>query len=190
MSDKSDDEKRKRKRANAGTKPGRTTRAKIRAFLSALADSGNIRQSCEAANVSRTYIYDVRRADPAFAQAWDEAIDDACDLIIAEAHRRAVRGVKVPVYQGGKLVGHKREYSDTLLMFLLKAWKPEVYRDPVPGQVREPEPPAMNPEVAEAARRAAVEKALEMERAGELAPTVAPGRWPNGYPYGPEPSRS
>lgn len=181
----------KRKPENRGTKPGRTSRARMKAFLTALADSGIVRQSCETAQVSRSYVYDVRRADPQFAAAWDEAIDDACDRLVKEAHRRAVKGVKVPIYQGGKLVGHKREYSDTLLMFLLKAWRPEVFRDPVPGLAREPEPPAMHPEVAEAARRAAIEKALAMEQAGELAPTIAPGQWRNGsYPYGPGPSQS
>ncbi len=35
--------------------------------------------------------------------------------------RRAVDGVDEPVYQGGKKVGSITRYSDTLLIFLLKA---------------------------------------------------------------------
>jgi hypothetical protein len=46
-----------------------------------------------------------------------------------EALRRAVEGVEEPVYQGGKQVGVIRKYSDALLMFLLKAARPEKYRE-------------------------------------------------------------
>jgi hypothetical protein len=37
--------------------------------------------------------------------------------------------VKRPIYQGGKLVGHDVVYSDNLLLALLKARRPEKYRD-------------------------------------------------------------
>ena len=46
-----------------------------------------------------------------------------------EARRRAVKGTDKPVFQRGEQVGTIREYSDTLLMFLLKANKPEKFRD-------------------------------------------------------------
>jgi hypothetical protein len=49
-----------------------------------------------------------------------------------EAVRRAYEGVERPVFQGGKQVGVVREYSDTLLIFLLKALRPEKYRGVVP----------------------------------------------------------
>jgi len=45
----------------------------------------------------------------------------------AEAWRRAVEGVEKPVFQGGVQVGVIREFSDSVLMFLLRARKPEVY---------------------------------------------------------------
>ena len=47
------------------------------------------------------------------------------------ARRRAAEGTLKPVYQGGKLVGEIREFSDTLLIFLLKGKRPEVYRENV-----------------------------------------------------------
>lgn len=47
----------------------------------------------------------------------------------AEAWRRGKTGVLKPVYQGGKKVGSVREYSDTLLIFMLKGTRPEKYRD-------------------------------------------------------------
>lgn len=53
------------------------------------------------------------------------------DLCEGELHRRAFKGVLKPVYQGGARVGSIREYSDTLAIFLMKAHRPEKYRDTV-----------------------------------------------------------
>jgi hypothetical protein len=46
-----------------------------------------------------------------------------------EAVRRAYHGVEEPVFYKGVQCGSVTSYSDTLLMFLLKARKPAVYRD-------------------------------------------------------------
>ena len=100
-------------------------------FLTHLRDSGNVRASCKAGRVSATVVYEHRKADREFAAQWDEALDQACDSLVEEAHRRAEEGVKEPVYYKGKVVGHIQKYSDTLLMFLLKAHRPAVYRETV-----------------------------------------------------------
>ena len=50
-------------------------------------------------------------------------------VLEAEALRRALKGTEKPVYQNGKQVGAIREYSDLLLIFLLKARRPTVYRE-------------------------------------------------------------
>lgn len=115
----------------------RTTRTpkKQAAFLEELMLRGNVRDACAAANVPRRTVYDWRDADPAFARAWDDALDEAADIMEREAHRRAVDGVDEPVYgslgkgEGMGEVGTIRKYSDTLLIFLLKAARPEKYRD-------------------------------------------------------------
>ena len=60
------------------------------------------------------------------------------DMLEDEAVRRAKDGVERPVYQGGKLVGHVQEYSDTLLIFLLKGARPEKYRDRVQRELSGP----------------------------------------------------
>jgi hypothetical protein len=99
------------------------------AFLEALAGSANVRAACAAAGVGRSTAYDHRGRDGRFAEAWDDALDEACDVLEAEARRRAVKWTERPVYQGGERVGAVREYSDTLLIFLLKANRPEKYRD-------------------------------------------------------------
>ena len=100
-------------------------------FLEALAESGNVKLSCQAAGVGRRTAYDHRAKDAAFASAWADAMEEAADLLEQEAVRRAVEGVDKPVYQGGRMVGIVKEYSDTLLIFLLKGARPNKYRDNV-----------------------------------------------------------
>ena len=98
-------------------------------FLKELAQRGNVTLAAVKAKIGRQTAYDARGSDPAFATAWKQAEEIGVELMEAEARRRAVEGCDRPVYQGGKLVGKVREYSDVLLIFLLKAHKPEKYRE-------------------------------------------------------------
>jgi hypothetical protein len=98
-------------------------------FLAMLRDTANVRRSAEAAAVARSTAYAERETDAEFARRWDEALEDACDVLEAAAWKRAVEGTEKPVYQGGQLVGHVQEYSDTLTLALLKAHRPEKYRE-------------------------------------------------------------
>lgn len=99
------------------------------AFIAALAGTGNVKEACAAVGVGRSTVYDRRLRDTEFAIAWVEAEDQSHDTLEREAWRRAAEGVEEPVFQGGKQVGAIRKYSDTLLIFLLKARRPEKYRD-------------------------------------------------------------
>ena len=98
-------------------------------FLKALALTGNITKAAAAAKVSRRRAYQVLAEAADFAEAWQDALEDAADGWEAEAVRRAVKGTLKPVFQGGKKVGAVREYADTLLIFLLKGARPEKYRE-------------------------------------------------------------
>ncbi len=104
-------------------------------FLHALAITGNIKAACTAAHVGRTTVYDRRDSDEAFAKLMALALDDATDDLELEARRRAHEGVDKPVFGSGGTgvgtveVGTIREYSDSLMMFLLKAHRPEKYRE-------------------------------------------------------------
>lgn len=98
-------------------------------FLEELASTCNVRAACVAANIARTTAYAHRHSDVAFAEAWDDALDDALDDLESEARRRAKDGVEEPVFHLGKEVAKVRKYSDGLLMFLLKAYRPERFRD-------------------------------------------------------------
>ena len=61
------------------------------------------------------------------------------DDLELEARRRAVEGTERPVfYQGGE-VGYVREYSDTLLIFLLKAHRPNKFRERVEHEHKVPQ---------------------------------------------------
>lgn len=98
-------------------------------FLEVLAATANVTRASKAIRVSRNALYEHRRADEQFAKAWDDAIDLGTDALEDEAVRRAHDGVLKPVYQQGRKVGTVREFSDTLLMFMLKARRPETFKD-------------------------------------------------------------
>jgi hypothetical protein len=98
-------------------------------FIEEVARSGSVLLSSRKAGVCRATVYEARKVDPAFADQWDDAIDEAVDLLEAVARGRAVNGTDKPVYQGGVQVGTIRQYSDALLIFLLKAHRPERFRD-------------------------------------------------------------
>ena len=83
-------------------------------------------------------MYHYRNTVPAFAKAWEEAMDVSCDLLEEEARRRAYEGLERKKFnRSGKPIKDpatrrqyvEREYSDTLLIFLLKAHRPDKYRE-------------------------------------------------------------
>ena len=73
----------------------------------------------------------LRKNDPAFAIAWEEAEEMAADALEAEARRRAVEGTQEPLVSAGRIVRDDdgrpiavRRYSDNLLLALIKARRP------------------------------------------------------------------
>jgi hypothetical protein len=105
------------------------TPKKRAAFLRNLAEFGNISLAAKAAGVLRRTPYDWRERDPVFAQEWDDALEQACDLLELEARRRALHGCDKPVFYQGEQCGVIREYSDTLAIVLLKAHRPDKFRE-------------------------------------------------------------
>ena len=99
------------------------TRARQECFLEALADTGSVTTAVAIAGTSRTRVYELRKADPVFAAAWEEAEDIAADRLEDEARRRALEGVPELLVSAGKLVRDDdgkpitvRRYSDNLLL--------------------------------------------------------------------------
>ena len=107
-----------------------------RVFLKVLAECGNVSMAASQSGLNRSHAYELRERDEQFAREWDEAMDKAIDTLEAEAWRRARDGVPEFVTTGKGLVLDKagqpvtqNRYSDTLLITLLKAHRPERYRD-------------------------------------------------------------
>jgi hypothetical protein len=69
--------------------------------------------------VPRSTLYLRRRPDESFADAMADALETGTDLLENEALRRAKEGVAR--FYEGEVCGYVRKYSDTLLIFLLKA---------------------------------------------------------------------
>ena len=98
------------------------------AFIERLRATGNITLAATGAGVTRQNVYRTRSRNAAFRHRWDEALEQAMDLLEGEARRRAT-GMKRDVYYAGEVVGQESVYSDTLLMFLMRAHRPHLYRE-------------------------------------------------------------
>jgi len=100
-------------------------------FESLITHGGNISRACKAAKMLRSEVYSLEKSDAQFAAAFREAQQRGIDVLEDEARRRAYAGTFKPVFHKGRKVGLVREYSDTLMIFLLKGARPEKYRDNV-----------------------------------------------------------
>lgn len=114
----------------------RWTKAVRARFLDVLRRTGNVSEAARAVSLSRSRAYQIRRTDQDFASAWDDAEAEAVDSLEAEAWRRAAEGIEEPLVSAGKLVRWDdgtvvtlRRYNDRLLEFLLKAHRPEKFKD-------------------------------------------------------------
>lgn len=114
------------------------------AFFSALQETGVILKACEAAQVDRTTVWIRRKNDPAFASRFETSLKVGALLLEAEAIRRAKDGLMrkkftrdgTPIIDpatGEQYVEH--EYSDMLLLAVLRRHFPEQYRENKPGDI-------------------------------------------------------
>ncbi len=87
--------------------------------------------ACDRIGIGRTTVYMERQRNEAFAVAWADVEERSTERMEAEAYRRAVTGVETPLVSAGKLVTTVQTYSDGLLTFMLKARRPDKYRDNV-----------------------------------------------------------
>lgn len=122
-------------------------------FLATLRETANVRLAIESAGAARSTAYAHRKSSTTFRDAWDDALDEAVDLLEAEARRRAFAGVEEPVFYQGVQVGVVRKYSDLLLIFLLKAHRPRKFRERVELSGDPDAPPLMSVVVNSSGRR-------------------------------------
>jgi hypothetical protein len=100
-------------------------------FLEHFKNTGNVTISARAVDISRQAVYVWINNDPKFADDFENAKDEALDIMEAECRRRAEQGCLKPVFHQGQVCGEIREYSDTLMIFFLKGNRPEKYKDRV-----------------------------------------------------------
>lgn len=86
-------------------------------FLELLGSTCNVTLSARGAGVDRTTVYNHYKNDPAFAAAWDDAKESAIEELESEAWQRA------------------KKQSDVLMIFLLKANRPEKYRETIRNEM-------------------------------------------------------
>ena len=175
-------------------------------FLAELRRTGNHSAAARVAKIDRTVPYKARQDDPAFAEAYQDALDEACDGLELEARRRAHDGVDEPVIYQGELCGawldndgnvvskdtpgaklvplSVKKYSDGLLLALLKAHRPAIFRDNVKmehtGAAGGPIHHKVNADHehhfdADPDRLAAIFRALAEAAAGDLGAAGPPG---------------
>lgn len=80
-------------------------------FLTVFEDSMLVSEACRAAGIARSTSYRERKADAKFAAAWKEVEERAVEELEQIAYERA------------------RDGSDRLVEFLLKAKRPDTYRE-------------------------------------------------------------
>jgi len=141
-------QKKKRNCGRLGKSRPEITAGRKKAFLAALAKSGNIGVACRESRVPRPTQNDWREKDPEFQAKFLEALNAAADGLEEEARIRAAVGWEEPVIhmgqvqyvrnpQTGELVLNDdfepiiltiKKKSDRLLEVMLKAKRPE-YRN-------------------------------------------------------------
>lgn len=89
-------------------------------FLIALGEGLSVAGAAKLAGVGRQTVYDWRKRDASFAAAWDDAIETGTDNLEDEARRRAMNS------------------SDTLMIFMLKARRPDKYKERRASEVSGP----------------------------------------------------
>jgi hypothetical protein len=111
-------------------------------FLEGLARGLSATGAAQLAGVARHSVYRWRAADPAFASAWDDAIEAGTDLLEDEVLRRALEGTQEPAISMGKVVFQDgaplllRKYADGLAQFLLRGRRREKFSDRVSQDIK------------------------------------------------------
>jgi hypothetical protein len=96
------------------------SKAKARAFLSALADTCNVTQACRDSGVPSAVVYRRRKRDAAFRAGWLEALSTAYQRLELVLLERAFVGTEKLVRRKDGVEERMIEYSNQLGLALLK----------------------------------------------------------------------
>jgi hypothetical protein len=102
--------------------------------LTAFKTCASVTRACKTTDICRDTFYRWPKEDATFKADYEDAREQAIDCLEDEALRRAHEGIEKPVTIAGKREVI-REYSDSLLIFLLKAHRPQKYRDNIRQEI-------------------------------------------------------
>lgn len=143
-------------------------KAQREVFLRELAVHGIVRRAAQAANpnaktnkgAARAF-YDERRRDLEFAQAWDDAVEEAGAAIESEIHRRGVEGFEEQRVDSNGRITVLRRYSDPCLLALARARLPQFRKSEVELSGRVEQVSKEDQRIADAIRQLANSRAPE-----------------------------
>lgn len=101
-----------------------------RYFLATLAETGSVHLAASSARLSARSAYKLRTRSPAFAAAWDTALQLAVGRLSAIVFDRAINGRVEQVFEEGTLVAERRVPNDKLLTWLLARLDPRRFALP------------------------------------------------------------
>ena len=101
-----------------------------RLFLETLAETGSVHLASNAARLTARSAYRLRTRSPAFARAWDTALQLSVGRLSAIVFDRAINGRVEQIYRDGELIGERRVPSDKLLTWLLARLDPRRFALP------------------------------------------------------------
>lgn len=96
-------------------------------FFEKLAEAWPVSYAAAWAGYARGTVYEWRLKDAKFRESWDNAVEAGNDYMRQEIRRRGVHGWLEPVYQGGKLVGYVRKFSDKMLELAARGRMPSEF---------------------------------------------------------------
>lgn len=102
---------------------------KQKVFLKSFANNPIVGRAAQDAEITKQSHYYWMRTDEVYKKIFEGLSDIIVGDLEEAAQTRAIEGVAKDVYFQGTVVGQEQQYSDTLLMFLLKAKRPEIYRE-------------------------------------------------------------
>lgn len=104
-------------------------------FLEALTKIPNVSAAANTARVTPKTVYEHRKTDSAFREAWDAALLIGIEGLEETAWRISNEGIEKGVWMKDNMgnpvkVDTVKEYPIQLMMFLMRAHKPEKYMQP------------------------------------------------------------
>lgn len=96
-------------------------------FLRILSETANVSRAARVAGIGASQVYRWREKMPKFAEDWDSALREALDALEEVLRDRVINGIERSHFHGGEKTGTYKTFSDALLMFYLRAKRPDIY---------------------------------------------------------------